>query len=143
MSKTYLVALLLLLLALVAVPIYPQKDKRKTPVKRPELMPRRGECATLMPLGDERRDVARLLRADQFLDCERDGYPRHLAPPWKDSLEGTRKLSDACEYFADKAAREYPEVGQANLKLAADRCRVNVMEVIVQTLVPGAGQLPK
>ncbi len=113
-----------------------QQDKSKTPVKLPELTRQRPECGLLLPARDERRDVARLVRADQFLDCERDGFPKHLAPPWKDSEEGTKKLSDACEYFAAKAVREYPEVGQANLNLAADRCRINIMQIILEEAIP-------
>jgi hypothetical protein len=143
MPRSFPVILVLLLLALVGTPIYSQKQEGKTPAKPPELTPRRAECALFMPERGERHDVARLVRADQFLDCERDGYPKHLAPPWKNSEEGTKKLSDACEYFGEKAAREYPQVGQANLKLAADRCRVNVMQVILMQLVPGTGQTPK
>ena len=137
------VVLILSLFILLGVPIYSQQDKSETPAKPPELTPRRAECAILLPERDERHDVARLVRADQFLDCERDGFPKHLAPPWKDSEEGTKKLSDACEYFAAKSVREYRQVGQANLKLAADRCRINVMQVILMQLVPGTGQPPK
>jgi hypothetical protein len=68
------------------------------------------ECAIPMPDRDETHDMARLLRAEQFPDCERDGFPKHLAPPWKNSVEG-KKLSDACEYFVGKAAKEYPRGG--------------------------------
>ncbi len=143
MWRSFPVALILSLFILFGVPIYSQQDKSKTPVKLPKLTPQRPECGLLLPARDERRDMARLVRADQFLDCERDGFPKHLAPPWKDSEEGTTKLSDACEYFAAKAVREYPEVGQANLELAADRCRINVMQIILMQLVPSAGQPPK
>ncbi len=143
MQKSYLVVVSLLLLTFFALPIYAQKEGGKRPARSTELAPRRGECAILMPERDERRDLARLVRAEEFLDCERDGYPKQLAPPWKDSAEATKKLSDACEYFAQKAATEYPEAGQVNLKLAADRCRVNVMQVILMTLVPGTEQPPK
>lgn len=143
MPRSFPLVPILLLLTSVGVPMKSEKYERKMPAKPQELTPRRAECAIFMPERDERHDMARLLRADQFLDCERDGYPKHLAPPWKDSVEGTKKLSDACEYFAEKAAREYPQVGQANLKLAADRCRINVMQVILMTLVPGTEQPPK
>lgn len=143
MRRSFPLVLTFLILTLVGVPMYSQKSDGKMQAKEKGLMQRRGECASLMPERDERRDVARLVRADQFLDCERDGYPKHLAPPWKDSVEGTKKLSDACEYFAEKAAKEYPQLGQANLKLAADRCRINVMQVILMTLVPGGKQPPK
>ncbi len=133
----------LVLFALVGAPIYSQQHKSKTPSKPPEITPQRPECGLLLPVRDERRDVARLVRADQFLDCERDGFPKDLTPPWKTSEEGTNKLSDACEYFAAKAAREYPQVGRENLKLAADRCRINVMDIILMQMVKGMGQSPK
>jgi hypothetical protein len=104
----------------------------------PELKPRRPECATLLPQRDEEHDMARLVRADEFLNCERDGYPKHLAPPWKDSDEATNKLSDACAYFGEKAAREYPNAGTASLKLATNRCLINVLQAIIMKLVdPG------
>ena len=88
-----------------------------------------------MPARDERHDLARLVRSQQFLDCERDGFPKELAPPWKTSEEGTKKLGDACEYFARESARDYSQVGQENLKLAADRCRIEVILIIIPTLV--------
>lgn len=140
MPRSFPLVLTLLIFTLVGVPMYSQKSGGKMQAKAKDLTPRRAECAIFMPERDERHDMARLVRADQFLDCERGGYPKHLAPPWKDSVEGTKKLSDACECFAEKAAREYPQVGQANLKLAADRCCINVMQVILMTLVPGTEQ---
>jgi hypothetical protein len=121
----------------VSVGMDSQQDKTKT--KGPELAPRRGECAIFLPERDERHDLARLVRAEQFLDCERDGFPEHLAPPWKDSEEGTKKLSAACEYFVAKSVREYPQAGQASLQLAADRCRINVFQVMLEQLVQSAG----
>jgi hypothetical protein len=135
--------LVLLLFTLVGTPIHSRQEKRTTPAKPPELTPRRSECAILLPERDERHDFARLVRAEQFLSCERDGYPKNLAPPWKTSEEGTKKLGDACEYFAGESAREYSQVGQASLKLAADRCRANVMDVIMMQLVRGLGGQPK
>jgi hypothetical protein len=90
-----------------------------------------------MPERDERHDLARLVRADQFIDCERDGFPKHLAPPWKEQEEAEKKLGDACEYFIAKSVKDYPQAGQANLQLAADRCRINVMGVILEELVQG------
>jgi len=54
------------------------------------LRPRVAECAIPMPDRDETYDMARLLRAEQFPDCERDGFPKHLAPPWKNSVEGKK-----------------------------------------------------
>ncbi len=134
--------LVLLLFTSVGTPIYSRQDKSKAPAKPRELTPRRPECAILLPERGERHDLARLVRAEQFLSCERDGYPKNLAPPWKTSEEGTKKLSDACEYFAGESAREYSQVGQASLKLAADRCRVNVMDVIMMQLVRGLGEQP-
>jgi hypothetical protein len=79
MPRTFPLALILSLLLLAGVPAYPQKENGKKRAQAQGLKPRRGECASLMPERDERRDVARLVRADQFLDCERDGYPKHLA----------------------------------------------------------------
>jgi hypothetical protein len=87
--------------------------------------------------------MARLIRADQFLDCERDGFPKALAPPWKETVEGEKNLGDACEYFAAQSAKEYPDAGQDNLKLSADRCRINVMQIILTKMVEGLGQPPK
>ena len=47
---------------------------------------------------------------------------------------------EACEYFAGQSARDYPQVGQENLKLAADRCRIEVMQIILMKMVEGLGQ---
>ncbi len=132
-----------LLVLLLFTPTYSQEQKDKTPTKPPEITPRRPECAILLPERGERHDFARLARAEQFLSCERDGYPKTLAPPWKTSEEGTKKLGDACGYFAGESAREYPQVGQANLKLAASGCRINVMDIIMMQLVQGLGAQPK
>jgi hypothetical protein len=90
-----------------------------------------------MPERDERHDLARLVRADQFNDCERDGFPKHLAPPWKEQEEAEEKLGEARDYFIAKSVKDYPLVGQGSLQLAADRCRLNVMGVILQELVQG------
>jgi hypothetical protein len=127
---------ILLVLSFIAAPSYSQQ-KSRTPTKLAELTPRRTECGLFMPARDERKDLARLVRSQQFLDCERDGFPKNLAPPWKTSEEGTKKLGDACEYFAGESARDYPQIGQESLKLAADRCRVNVILIIIPTLVQG------
>jgi len=127
--------MVLLLFVSIGAPMYSQQQKDKTPNKLPELIPRRPECGLFMPERDERRDLARLVRSGQFLDCERDGFPKNLAPPWKTSEEGTKKLSDACEYFAGESARDYPQVGQENLKLASDRCHIEVMQIILMRLV--------
>ena|SRR6202171_963792 len=137
MWRPFLVSLLVLHLTSIGAPIYSQQRKAQTPRnKLADLTPRRTECGLFLPEPDERHDLARLVRAQQFLDCERDGFPKDLAPPWKTSEEGTKKLGDACEYFARESARNYPQAGQENLKLAADRCRVEVMLIIMQTLVP-------
>ena len=136
------VVLILFLFASVGVPVHSQQQG-KTPTKLPEVKPRRAECAILLPEHDERHDLARLVRADQFLDCERDGFPKHLAPPWKEQEEAEKKLSDACQYFVAKSVRDYPQVGQANLQLASDRCHINVMGVIFQGLVESVGSSPK
>jgi hypothetical protein len=143
MSRSFPAVLIVFLFSLFGAPTHSPQDKNKAPVKPPELTPRRPECAILLPERDERRDVARLVRADQFLDCERDGFPKHLAPPWKETEEGEKKLGDACEYFATKSAKEYPQLSQASLKLSADRCRINVMQIILMKMVEGLGQPPK
>lgn len=119
------------------------QQQGKATAKLPEVKPKRGECSILLPERDERRDLARLVRADQFLDCERDGFPRNLAPPWKEQQEGEKRLSAACEYFIAKAVKDYPQVGQANLQLVADRCRINVLTVIFDQLVESVGSSPK
>jgi hypothetical protein len=115
----------------------------KTVTKPPEVKPIRAECAILLPERDERHDLARLVRADQFLDCERDGFPKRLAPPWKEREVAEKKLGDACIYFATKSVKDYPQVGRANLQLASDRCHINVMGVIFQELVEDVGGTPK
>jgi len=66
-----------------------------------------------------------------------------LAPPWKETVEAEKKLGDACEYFSAQSATEYANVGEANLKLAADRCRINVMQIILTKMVDGLAQPPK
>jgi hypothetical protein len=139
--SSYRILLTFFLFASVGLPVH--SEQGKTTAKRPGLTPRRAECAILLPERDERHDLARLVRADQFLDCERDGFPKHLAPPWKEQEEGEKKLSDACKYFIAKSVRDYPQVGQANLQLASDRCHINVMGVILQGLVEGLGSSPK
>jgi hypothetical protein len=66
-----------------------------------------------------------------------------LAPPWKETDEGEKKLGEACEYFAARSAKNYPQLRQTSLKLAADRCRVSVMQAILAKMVQGLGQPPK
>lgn len=142
MSSSFPVALTLVVASSVCTSMYSQQQSKR-PTKAPELIPRRPECGILLPERGERNDLARLIRADQFLQCERDGFPKALAPPWKETDEGEKKLGDACEYFAAQSAREFPKVGEASLKLAADRCRINVMQVILGKMVEGLGQPPK
>lgn len=129
-----------ILLLLAASQLHPQQSSESKPPKPPEIVPRRPECGILLPERDERHDVARLIRADEFLKCERDGFPKAMAPPWKETEEGEKKLGDACEYFAAQSVKEYASVGQASLKLAADRCRINVMQIILGKMVEGIPQ---
>lgn len=139
MSSSFRLVLTVLVLTFACSTLHSQQ-KGKTETKPPEIMPRRPECGILLPERGERNDVARLIRADQFIQCERDGFPKALAPPWKETEEAEKKLGDACEYFAVKSAKEFPEAGQENLKLAADRCRINVMQIILSKMVEGLGQ---
>jgi len=110
---------------------FPQEQKSTS-----ELVPRRAECGIFLPARDERHDVARLIRSTEFVDCERDGFPKSLAPPWKTSDEATKRLADACEYFSAEYSKQYAQVRRDDLELAADRCRIEVMGVILTTLVP-------
>jgi hypothetical protein len=141
MSGSFPVALSLFLLVLVGMPMDSQQPRASA--KLPEVKPERAECGILLPERDERHDMARLVRADQFLDCERDGFPKNLAPPWKEREEAEKKLSDACVYFITKSVKEYPRVDQASLQLASDRCHINVMTIILQGLVEGVGGTAK
>jgi hypothetical protein len=134
-------ALVLVLLAPAGAPVYSQQTKAGPMM--PEVKPTRGECAIFLPERDERHDLARLVRADQFLDCERDGFPKHLAPPWKEQEEAENKLSDACVYFTTKSVQEHPQVGHADLQLASERCQVNVMTVILERMVADLGSTAK
>lgn len=58
--------------------------------KRAEVRLMRKECAILLPERDERNDIAKLIRADEFLRCERDGFPGDLAPPGKLTLRANK-----------------------------------------------------
>jgi len=142
MSISFRIALTFFLFLCAGLSVHSQQQGKATS-KLPEVKPRRGECAILLPEWDERHDLARLVRADQFLDCERDGFPKKLAPPSKEQEEAEKKLGDACVYFVAKSVKEYPQVGQANLQLASDRCHINVMTVILQEMVEGLGSSPK
>jgi hypothetical protein len=117
------------------VPMSPRQDQTKVAAKLPEIVPKRPECSLFLPTRDERKDMASLVRAQEFLDCERDGFPSHLAPPWKTAEEGEEKLGNACNYFAAKSVRDYPQAGQANLQLAYVRCHLNVMQIILTKMV--------
>jgi hypothetical protein len=143
MIRSLAIALILFLFTFCGASMPSQQDKGKSSGKPPELIPRRTECGILLPERGERYDMARLVRADQFLDCERDGFPKHLAPPWKETVEAEKKLGDACEYFASKSVKEYPQVSQDALNLAADRCRINVVQIILMKTTQGLGQPQK
>ena len=142
MWKTVCILTLLFSSLPVSVRTYSQQ-KAKPPNDVPELVPRRPECGLFLPAHDERHDLARLVRADEFLTCERTGFPPNLAPPWKTSDEGMKKLGDACEVYSRKSANEYPQVGRADLTLAADRCRIEVLQIILSGIVQNVGQEPK
>jgi hypothetical protein len=131
--------LILAIFTSVVAPIFSQQPKSKTLHKQPELTPRKPECGLFLPARDERHDLARLLRSQQFVDCERDGFPKDLAPPWKTTDEGEKKLGNACEYFAGESGRYYPQVGKEDVKLAADRCRIEVIQIILSKMVEGLG----
>ncbi|PYP91701.1 MAG: hypothetical protein DMG65_06555 [Candidatus Angelobacter sp. Gp1-AA117] len=108
-------------------------------VNQPEIQPKRPECAMLLPQRGERDDLAKLIRAEQFLRCERDGFPKNLAPPWKTSDEGIKKLGDACQYFDSTSRKLYSQVGRDNLQLARGRCYVNVATLSFELLLKGMG----
>ena len=78
----------------------PATHAQAATTRQGELRPTRPECEILLPERDEPNDLAELIRADQFLRCERDGFRRDLAPPWKTETETHDKLVDACDYFA-------------------------------------------
>ena len=87
-----------------------------------DLRPTRPECEMLLPERDEPNDLAKLIRADQFVRCERDGFRRDLAPPWKTGTEAHNKLVDACDYFASVSDKYFSRVGPDALQAAHDRC---------------------
>ncbi|SRR5579871_2608630 len=107
-----------LLFGAFGAPLDSQQYKNSVSGEPSDLVPRRPECGLFLPARDERRDTARLIRADQFLDCEREGFPKRSAPPWKTTEEGEEEFSDACDYFSPKSVRDYPQTGHANLELA-------------------------
>jgi hypothetical protein len=49
------------------VPRSPYQDQTKVATKLPEIVPKRAECALLLPERGERRDMASLVRAQRFL----------------------------------------------------------------------------
>ena len=77
MLKSVLVSLLVAF----ALPTPLKQKQNNISAKPSEIAPRRPECGLFLPERDERHDMARLVRADQFLNCERDGFPKQLAPP--------------------------------------------------------------
>jgi hypothetical protein len=106
-----------------------------------EVQPKRPECVVLLPERDERNDVAKLIRAEEFLRCERDGFPANLAPPWKTDLEGEKKLGEACEFFSAAAVRDFrKQVLIEQLNLARQRCHINVATIIMYQLERGLVQ---
>jgi hypothetical protein len=102
--------------------------------KQSEIKPTRPECAVLLPQRDELDDLAKLVRADQFLRCERDGFPRQLAPPWKNSAEAHDKLVDACDYYAGMSGKYFRRVGQDALKTSHDRCITSLLTLSMTEL---------
>lgn len=139
MHKATRVGVLIVSLLSIVVPIRSQNSGNP---KRPELAAQRAECGLFLPMRDERFDMARLIRADEFINCERDGYPKDIAPPWKETLEGEKKLGQACEYFAAESARDYPTLAKQDLTLAADRCRITVLQIMIEKL-PGDSEPSK
>jgi hypothetical protein len=108
-----------------------------------ELRPTRPECEILLPERDEPNDLAKLIRADQFLRCERDGFRRDVAPPWKTETEAHDKLVDACDYFASVSGKYFSRVGQDALKVAHDRCITRLLTLSMTGLGKSYPQGPK
>lgn len=82
-----------------------QQQKGNAQPKAPEIKPTRPECAIFLPERDERDDLARLLRADQFLRCERDGFPKDLAPTME-VIKGSFTKAERCLRVLRPAIRE-------------------------------------
>jgi hypothetical protein len=141
MRRTFRLIFMLALSILFVAPMRSQDQHAVTP-KLPELTAQRPECGLFLPMRDERFDMAKLIRADQFVNCERDGYPKNIAPPWKETLEAESKLAQACEYFAAESARDYPTLAKQDLILAADRCRITVIQIMIEKL-PGDSEPSK
>jgi hypothetical protein len=108
-----------------------------------ELRPTRPECEILLPERDEPNDLAKLIRADQFLRCERDGFRTDIAPPWKTETEAHDKLVDACDYFASMSGKYFSRVGQDALKMAHDRCITRLLTLSMTGLGKSYPQSPK
>jgi hypothetical protein len=111
--------------------------------KQGELRATRPECEILLPDRDEPNDLAKLIRADQFLRCERDGFRRDLAPPWKTEAETHDKLVDACDYFASVSGKYFSRVGQDALKVAHDRCIIGILTLSMTGFEQSSPQGPK
>lgn len=99
----------------------------------PELKPRRPECGILFPERDERDDLAKLIRAEQFVRCERDGFPAQ-GPPWKTDEAAVHGMENACDYFAATSAKKFSQVGEDALTLARTRCYANIMTIELELL---------
>jgi|SRR5215831_12264621 len=122
-----------LLLAFLSLITHAAEKSKSHTVKTGRIT--RGECGLFYPEADERDDLAKLLRADQFVRCERDGFPRSIAPPWQSSEEASRKLADGCDYFNRLSSKNYSQLSQEDLSLAAMRCQINVLTVRLDSLV--------
>jgi hypothetical protein len=107
-----------------------------------ELRPTRPECEILLPERDEPNDLAKLIRADQFLRCERDGFRKDVAPPWRTEAEAHDKLVDACDYFATVSGKYFSLVGQDALKVAHDRCITRLLTLSMTGLGKSSPQSP-
>ena len=92
MVRSVPAALMMCVFTFIGASLHSRQDKPNVPAKPPEIMPRRPECGILLPERGERYDMARLIRADQFLDCERDGFPKHLSPPWTETAEAETSI---------------------------------------------------
>ena len=121
----------------------PAVHAQATTTNQGELRPTRPECEILLPERDEPNDLAKLIRADQFLRCERDGFRRDLAPPWKTETEAHDKLVDACDYFASVSGKYFSRVGQDALKVAHDRCITRLLTLSMTRLEKSSPQSPK
>jgi hypothetical protein len=135
MRKLQLSIGVLLFTCFVVVSMAQQPAKSKATAHKGLRMSRR-ECAIFLPEPDERADTAKLLRGEQFAECERDGFPKSIAPPWSTEDEATTRLGDACDSFAEKSVRKFPQIPKTSVELARERCLLQVMSVILDRLIP-------